>query len=178
MAEELIRGFEYTLAYPECHPGSDHCRAVASLFGDISEALPYLNAELAGCRYYPAAKVLVWDSKEKGYAFRPHEIIVAPVDNAEARAVVATIVARINDIWSRRSVIVPDFSGVEALPNALDIYKLLPRTNCKKCGFSTCFAFALALRSDPAKAQSCPDFPKEGYARLLAVTGERSPSRS
>ena len=27
----------------------------------------------------------------------------------------------------------------------LEIYKLLPKTNCKDCGFSTCLAFALQL---------------------------------
>ena len=29
--------------------------------------------------------------------------------------------------------------------SGLDIYKLLPKTNCKDCGFATCLAFAMAL---------------------------------
>ena len=28
---------------------------------------------------------------------------------------------------------------------ALDIYKHLPKTNCKKCGYPTCLAFAMKL---------------------------------
>ena len=27
----------------------------------------------------------------------------------------------------------------------LQIYKFLPKSNCKKCGFPTCLAFAMAL---------------------------------
>jgi ArsR family metal-binding transcriptional regulator len=27
----------------------------------------------------------------------------------------------------------------------LQIYSLLPKTNCKKCGYPTCLAFAMAL---------------------------------
>ena len=30
----------------------------------------------------------------------------------------------------------------------LDIFRLLPKTNCKKCGFPTCLAFAMALAKD------------------------------
>ncbi|WP_257000038.1 (Fe-S)-binding protein [Candidatus Methanoperedens nitratireducens] len=29
----------------------------------------------------------------------------------------------------------------------MELYQLLPRTNCKKCGESTCMAFAVALLS-------------------------------
>lgn len=29
--------------------------------------------------------------------------------------------------------------------SGLDIYKLLPKTNCKKCGSPTCLAFAIKL---------------------------------
>ena len=29
--------------------------------------------------------------------------------------------------------------------SGLDIYKLLPKTNCRQCGFPTCLAFALSL---------------------------------
>ena len=29
--------------------------------------------------------------------------------------------------------------------SGLDIYKLLPKTNCRECGFATCLAFAMQL---------------------------------
>ncbi|MFH2069977.1 MAG: acetyl-CoA decarbonylase/synthase complex subunit gamma [Elusimicrobiota bacterium] len=39
----------------------------------------------------------------------------------------------------------------------LDIYKLLPKTNCKKCGLPTCLAFAMALASKKTSLDKCPD---------------------
>lgn len=38
----------------------------------------------------------------------------------------------------------------------LDIYKLLPKTNCKECGFSTCLAFAMALAQKKVSLDKCP----------------------
>ena len=40
--------------------------------------------------------------------------------------------------------------------SGLDIYKLLPKTNCKECGFSTCLAFAMALAQKKASLDKCP----------------------
>ncbi len=40
--------------------------------------------------------------------------------------------------------------------SGLDIYKLLPKTNCKECGFATCLAFAIALAQKKASLDKCP----------------------
>ena len=39
----------------------------------------------------------------------------------------------------------------------LEIFKHLPKTNCKKCGFPTCLAFAMALANGKASLDVCPD---------------------
>jgi len=38
----------------------------------------------------------------------------------------------------------------------LEIFKQLPKTNCKDCGHPTCLAFAMALASGKASLDSCP----------------------
>jgi acetyl-CoA decarbonylase/synthase complex subunit gamma len=38
----------------------------------------------------------------------------------------------------------------------LEIYKLLPQTNCKECGFPTCLAFAMKLAAKQAELKGCP----------------------
>ena len=38
----------------------------------------------------------------------------------------------------------------------LEIYKHLPKTNCKECGSPTCLAFAMALASGKASLEACP----------------------
>lgn len=40
--------------------------------------------------------------------------------------------------------------------SGLDIYKLLPKTNCKECGFATCLAFAMALAQKKIPLEKCP----------------------
>jgi acetyl-CoA decarbonylase/synthase, CODH/ACS complex subunit gamma len=52
------------------------------------------------------------------------------------------------------------------MPTGLEIYKLLPRTNCKKCGYPTCLAFAMALASKKAELAACPDVSAETKAIL------------
>lgn len=49
---------------------------------------------------------------------------------------------------------------------ALDIFKLLPKTNCKKCGCPTCLAFAMKLAQKQASLEQCPDVTAEAKAQL------------
>lgn len=43
----------------------------------------------------------------------------------------------------------------------VEIFKLLPKTNCKKCGFPTCLAFAMKLAQRQASLDACPDVSEE-----------------
>jgi acetyl-CoA decarbonylase/synthase complex subunit gamma len=40
--------------------------------------------------------------------------------------------------------------------SGLDIYKLLPKTNCRECGFATCLAFAMQLAKKAVAIDKCP----------------------
>lgn len=51
----------------------------------------------------------------------------------------------------------------------LEIFKLLPKTNCKKCGMPTCLAFAMALAQKRAKLDDCPDVSQEAKEKLAAA---------
>lgn len=43
----------------------------------------------------------------------------------------------------------------------VEIFKLLPKTNCKKCGHPTCLAFAMKLAQRQASLDQCPDVSEE-----------------
>jgi acetyl-CoA decarbonylase/synthase complex subunit gamma len=43
----------------------------------------------------------------------------------------------------------------------VEIFKLLPKTNCKKCGHPTCLAFAMKLAQRQASLDLCPDVSDE-----------------
>jgi acetyl-CoA decarbonylase/synthase complex subunit gamma len=40
--------------------------------------------------------------------------------------------------------------------SGIQIYKMLPRTNCKECGFPTCLAFAMKLAAKQVELSLCP----------------------
>jgi len=40
--------------------------------------------------------------------------------------------------------------------SGLDIYKLLPKTNCRQCGLATCLAFAMQLAKKALPIEKCP----------------------
>lgn len=40
--------------------------------------------------------------------------------------------------------------------SGLDIFRLLPKTNCKDCGFPTCLAFAMQLAAGKVELEKCP----------------------
>ena len=48
----------------------------------------------------------------------------------------------------------------------IQIFKLLPKTNCKDCGFPTCLAFAMALASGKAELDACPHVSDDAKAQL------------
>lgn len=50
--------------------------------------------------------------------------------------------------------------------SGLAIYKLLPKTNCRKCGFPTCLAFAMQLAAKKASLDKCPDVSEDAKSAL------------
>jgi acetyl-CoA decarbonylase/synthase complex subunit gamma len=48
----------------------------------------------------------------------------------------------------------------------IEIFKLLPKTNCKECGEPTCLAFAMKLAAGKAELAACPHVSEEAKAKL------------
>ena len=53
--------------------------------------------------------------------------------------------------------------------SGLQIYKLLPQTNCKECGFPTCLAFAMKLAQKGTELAKCPYVTDETRVALDAA---------
>lgn len=50
--------------------------------------------------------------------------------------------------------------------SGIQIYKLLPQTNCKDCGFPTCLAFAMKLAAKQVELTSCPHVSEASKTQL------------
>ena len=48
----------------------------------------------------------------------------------------------------------------------IEIFKLLPKTNCGQCGVPTCLAFAMSLAAGKAELAKCPQISEEAKAKL------------
>jgi electron transport complex protein RnfB len=60
--------------------------------------------------------------------------------------------------------------GLEALAQEIDA--ALPQTQCTRCGYPDCRAYAQAIASAQAAINQCPPGGQEGIARLAAITGQ------
>jgi acetyl-CoA decarbonylase/synthase complex subunit gamma len=54
--------------------------------------------------------------------------------------------------------------------SGIQIYKLLPQTNCKDCGFPTCLAFAMKLAQKQVELAKCPHVSEESQAKLAEAS--------
>ncbi len=71
-----------------------------------------------------------------------------------------------------RAEIEPDYVTHENL-QPLELYRLLPKTNCKACGESSCFNFALKLAAGVIELRQCEPLSAEPGYRDQLVQLER-----
>ncbi len=62
------------------------------------------------------------------------------------------------------------------MKTAVEIYKLLPKTNCGKCGLPSCFGFAAKLASRQASPDECVNMTPEARAALHDADANRADS--
>jgi len=163
--DKLITDYEFQLAEAPCAPGSGFFSVQIILPGDISTVFPYLNAVLDDTWYDDENQVLIGSENDRRYAFRPNEIKVAGVtDHLQARQIASEAVDRVNKVWQQRASITPSLAE-RKIPAVIDIYQLLPKTNCKQCGYLTCLAYSADLRNGIAQLEQCPLLSQTEYAR-------------
>ena len=168
----LIENYDLEVFTPPCDPGTERYAARARLNVDISEALPYLNAALRGAVYLPEAKALTWKKGGHNIAFHAYEIAASNVEDRDgAEKELKGLIDLVNRTWERRDEITPD-TTTRQRPTPMAIYKLLPNTNCKKCGEPTCYSFALKLTASQRKLADCPPLTEPQYAEKLAALDE------
>jgi ArsR family metal-binding transcriptional regulator len=152
-------------------------RVIARLSDDISPAFPYVNAVLSGVLYNPEAQTLTVRRGMRILSFYARLAIMAKVDGeTDAVAQLTWFRGLCNDLWQRRKELTPRVE-TQRLLGPLDIYLLLPRSNCKACGEATCMAFAFSLLLGLKEPGECPRLLEPSYAEggrrlaeLLVVT--------
>jgi ArsR family metal-binding transcriptional regulator len=161
----IAKDYEMHLEAPGCEPGAEYWNATARFEEDISEVFPYLNAQWKNVIYSPAAKQITWRHEDRAVAIKPREITISNLPDRDTATVeMEKIVGEINNIWMDRQKITPLHEPRKRLV-AMEIYQLLPQTNCKACGAASCFVFAGKLAAGDADVHDCtPLFEEAQYA--------------
>jgi len=173
----IAKDYELHLEAPGCEPGAEYWNATARFEDDISDVFPYLNALWKDVIYSPEAKQITWRFEDHAVATKQHEITISNLPDRDTATIeMEKIVAEINKIWMERENLTPLYTPRKRLV-AMEIYQLLPQTNCKVCGEPSCFAFASKVTVGQADIQACtPLFDEEPFAEkkqgLMAMMAE------
>jgi ArsR family metal-binding transcriptional regulator len=90
------------------------------------------------------------------------KVYITQVQNAEKGLELLSMIREaINATWEHRDRLVAVTQRRRA-PRPLDVYTLLPQTNCKQCGEATCMAFAFALLQHSREPVECPPLQNDG----------------
>jgi ArsR family metal-binding transcriptional regulator len=88
-------------------------------------------------------------------------------DRGAAIREIEGLIKLVNRTWERRVEIEPS-SEVRRRPGMMEVYKLLPRTNCKVCGEGSCFVFANKLVAGHVRLLDCPSLSEPQFAEQQA----------
>jgi ArsR family metal-binding transcriptional regulator len=162
----LLKGYQEEISRPACNNTFQSLHCIAHLDDDISEVLPYLNAILGGDTYIKNPPSVTFKSQGKLITVHGDKIAVNALrDEEEAHHILTWLKQEINEAWENRENITPKYDG-KAKPHILDIYKLLPKTNCRRCGQPTCMMFA-SLATEGIKGYGdCPEMREENGKKL------------
>jgi len=162
----LLEGYRLEIVNSQCNPGAMAVHCHAHLDQDVSAALPYLNTVLGAFQYVKEPPSATFRSQGKLITVHGRKMSInALKDREEAVKIVEWLRREINAAWEGRDGIEPSFEGLPQ-PQMIEILKLLPKTNCRECGESTCMVFATRVREGSKTGDDCPPLSIENRERL------------
>lgn len=121
----------------------------------LEAVLPYLAALPNVIGFNPEALTLTFRRPRGFMTLYPTRVSITQVQDAdEGLALFAALTKAINATWENRQALKPVLTRKKPLGH-LDLYALLPQTNCKQCGEATCLAFAVSLITSQRTLDAC-----------------------
>jgi len=164
--EEDVFGEAAVVVLAPCVADATKIRFITHLTGDLAEVFPYMNAEMKEASYNARGPTFTFMEGYRLISMYPRRIAVAKADEiVDGWRTLEAIRRRANETWARRGEIEPSYE-MRQKPPALEIFKRLPRTNCRACGEATCLAFAVRVHAGEADVRRCRPVFKGEYERL------------
>ncbi|MEW6442377.1 MAG: (Fe-S)-binding protein [bacterium] len=159
-----------------CMADATKLRFIAQFDRDIAEVMPYLNARIKGAVYTPKIPTLGFPLGQRMVTLYGTRLAVGKTDEiADSWRTMAWVKDLVNETWMKRDSIEPCTEERER-PQPLEIYKRLPRTNCRECGEPTCMAFAARLARGEADLTDCPHLYRSEYEAMRTALLSLFPS--
>jgi ArsR family metal-binding transcriptional regulator len=154
--ERDIFGEAVIVFFGRCMADETKVRLIAHISGNMEAVFPYINTEMPQACYNRATPCLTFLDEYRMITLYPRRIAVGKTDHLlDSWRVLEKIRCLVNRTWSRRAGIPPCYE-MRQKPPALEVYKRLPRTNCRACGELTCMAFAARLWRGEGTPSECP----------------------
>jgi ArsR family metal-binding transcriptional regulator len=121
----------------------------------LAEVIPYLATLPSIIAYNPETCMLTFRRQPGLMTLSLEKVYITQVsDTQEGLQLLAALKDAINATWENRFGLIPATAKKQA-PRHLDIFTLLPQTNCKQCGEATCLAFAVNLILHKRSLEEC-----------------------
>lgn len=155
------RFFDFSLRSSSIFLGERCWFAHFKVDGDVSPLFPFFHAVGDDVVHYAAPEVLQFRWRDIIVALYPPDIVVARLFDGREQALEFAhyLIDLLNDLDTRKLQIRPVHRRLARL-QVPDILGFLPMTDCGRCGFKTCMAFAGALSRRKTKIMMCPAFPE------------------
>ncbi|WP_232508082.1 LuxR C-terminal-related transcriptional regulator [Desulfobacula toluolica] len=140
-------------------PGSSRGSCVTAIIHfekDISFLFPYINAVADEAELHENPNLVRFVFDKVYCVVYPERCIASPLDDREhATAFREKLMEFLNGILDKKNDIIPKFKVFQKIA-VTDILKLLPKTNCGKCGLKSCMAFAAMVSKQRVQPSKCP----------------------
>jgi len=128
------------------------------LDNDVRQLFPYINATFQETKFYDQPEYVQFIMDGIHCTLYSNDVIAAPfTEQDQALKFVKRLIDFLNDLDVNKDSLKPNFKKYSPV-SVFDIFKLLPQTNCKECGYPTCMAFAAAISKSETTPDKCPDF--------------------
>lgn len=125
---------------------------------DVRGLFPYINSVIPDARYSDQPASIQFLFKNIQSTLYPREVVAASFSSKDQALVFfSQLVDFLNDLHTKRNDFLPNHRTYHPL-SVIDVLTLLPKTNCRVCGYPTCLAFASALRQGKSVPELCPGF--------------------
>ncbi len=122
----------------------------------LADVLPYLATLPGILAYNPDAHTLTFRRPAGFMTLYADRVYLTQVESPdEGLELLAALKDAINATWDNREQLVAVTLARRA-PRPLDVWTLLPQTNCRQCGEATCLAFAVGLLQHKRSVIECP----------------------